>query len=107
MALLAVTLDCFVGGFTKVTLCMSAERTGSNNDEYEMRMLRKAPGVADKILPGTPRFVLTPEEDVKTYCWIDPLISVTADHTYILQVRRIEGEGTFNEMTLIAEHFKK
>jgi hypothetical protein len=107
MTILAATIDCIAGGFSKVTLSFSAYRTGSNNDEYEMRIVRKRAGTADAILPGTPRFNLTTNEDIRSYSWIDPNIPSDGDYTYTLQVRRLAGLGQFNEMTLIAEHFKK
>ena len=108
MALLACTLDCIAGGFSKVTLSFSAVRTGSNNDRYEMRIARKQlSNNAVVILPGTPRFTLRSEESVYTFCWLDPGIPADGDYQYTLQIRRIEGLGDFNEMNLIAEHFKK
>ena len=107
MATLAVELDCITGGFTRVTLCMSVERTGSDNDRYKMRMVRRITGSADVILPGTPEFVMGASEDVKSWTWIDPNIPADGAYTYALQVYRISGLGVFNEMVLTAEHFKK
>lgn len=114
MPKLAVTLNCRKDGFTKLTLSFAAQRTGSNNDRYEMRIVRRDASLAEAdavaaqvILPGTPRFVLTSQEDVRSYSWVDPIIENDGTYTYLLQVRRIEGAGEFYEMNLIAEHYKK
>jgi hypothetical protein len=107
MAVVSCTLNCVAGGFSKITVCFSATRVGSNNDHFKMRIIRRKAGTADYVVPGTPEFVLTGAVDIRSYSFIDPNVPADGAYSYTLQAMRLEGSGTFYEMNIIGEHFKK
>ena len=106
MTILACSLDCLAGGFSKVTVCWECSRTGSNTDNFQFRIKRT--GNSQTVyLPGEPNFIMTADKDIRSYTWIDPSIPADGDYIYTLQVRRNDGGGTFYGLSIVAEHFKR
>lgn len=106
MALVSCNVQCTAGGFTRVTFNCSAQRTGGDNDKFSVRVVRRGNG-GDAVLPGAPNFVLTGAEDIRSWTWIDANIPVSGAYLYVLQIMRLSGVGTFYEIVMTAEHFKK
>lgn len=107
MAVAKVSLPCFAGGRTVITLNLCGQRSGSNADRAQFRIVRRISGQADVALMGTPDFVLTAQRDVRSWTFIDNSVPTTATYEYVLQINRQDGGGTFYEMVLLAQHFKR
>lgn len=107
MARCFVALPCYAGGRTVLTWNMCAQRTGSNNDRSQWRIVRRRSGYADYYLPGTPDVTLTNNRDIRSWTWVDDNIPADGPYEYALQIMRLEGIGTVYEMILNAQHFKR
>lgn len=108
MAILACTLKCLAGGFSKITVNIEGEQTGSNKDDYMMRIKRVKVGSTSPVyLPGEVRFVMTGHRDIRSFTFIDPNVPSDGDYTYTLQVKRMDGGGQFYLTMMVAEHFKR
>jgi hypothetical protein len=103
----AVSIPCSAGGRTIITWNVCAVRSGGDNDRSAWRIVRRRQGFADHILPGTPELTMTPSNDLRSWTWIDDSIPSDGTYTYVLQVRRIAGSGTVNEMLLNAYHIRR
>lgn len=103
----AITLPCFAGGRSVLTWNMGSFRTGGDNDRSEWRIARRQNGSPDHYLIGTPQITMTAREDTRSWTWIDDDIPTDGHYTYVLQVRRLVGQGTVTEMVLLGQHFKR
>lgn len=103
----SVTLPCFAGGRSVITWNMCSVRSGGDNDRSSWRIVRRRAGYADAVLIGTPSITMTPREDTRSWTWVDDNIPADGSWTYVLQVQRLVGLGTINEMVLLGQHFKR
>lgn len=103
----AVSLPCSAGGRTIITWNICSVRTGGDNDRSDWRIVRRRQGFPDVVLPGTPEITMTPRNDVRSWTWVDDSVPADGTYTYVLQVRRLAGTGTINEMILHAYHIRR
>jgi len=107
MAAYGVRIACYQNGVTLVQLSMVVERSGSNNDNCEMRIVRRRSGQADKILPGVAVFSMLVDATARNWQWVDNNVPTSGEWDYVLQVKKLDGNGTFKQMLLTAIHSKR
>jgi len=107
MAAFGVRIACYAHGVTFVTLCFAGKRSGSNNDNMEMRVIRRRSGYADTPLPGVAIFSLLADTTGRNWQWVDADVPASGAWDYVLQVNRLDGGGSFQQMLLTAIHSKR
>ena len=107
MAVFGVRIACYEHGITMITLNFNCQRSGSNNDNCEMRIVRRAAGFGDYILPGTPDFTMFSDKTAAAWTFVDPDVPATGAFDYIVQVKKKDGNGIFYDMYLSAIHSKR
>jgi len=107
MAAFGVRVYCYTHGVTLVNLCFNAERSGSNNDNCQMRCIRRRSGYADQILVGVAEFSLPGDPTACNWTWVDPDVPASGEWDYALQVRKLDGGGSFKQMLMTAIHSKR
>jgi hypothetical protein len=107
MAAFGVRIACYTHGVTFVTLNFAGKRSGSNNDNMEMRVVRRRSGYGDTILPGTAIFSLLADTTGRAWQWVDADVPANGEWDYVLQVRRLDGGGSLQQMLLTAIHSKR
>jgi len=107
MAAFGVRVACYVHGVTFVTVNFVGKRSGSNNDNFEMRVVRRIAGFADVPLPGKAIFSLLADPTGRTWQWVDGDTPLSGAIDYVLQVNRLDGGGSFNQMLMTAIHSKR
>jgi hypothetical protein len=107
MAQLAVNIICSAGGTTQIRVDFEVRRSGSSNDNAAIRIVRRITGQADVVLPSNPQFVLPSDRDTRGWTFLDVNVPTDDVYTYILQIKRIDGAGTFYAMAMTAIHFRK
>jgi hypothetical protein len=107
MAAFGVRIACYAQGMTLVQLSMVVQRSGSNNDNCEMRIVRRRAGYADQILAGTAVFSMLSDATARNWQWVDPNVPASGAWDYVLQVKKLDGQGTFKQMLLSAIHSKR
>jgi hypothetical protein len=107
MATLAVNISCTAGGTTQVRADFEVRRSGSSNDQAQIRIVRRIDGQADVVLPSAPQFVLPSDRDTRGWTFLDVNLPADGVYTYVLQINRINGAGTFYAMALTAVHYRK
>lgn len=107
MTVLACAVTVQQGGTTAVTLSWEMQRSGSTNDRASFRIVRRADGVADVVLPSAPQFSLGGDRDVRSWTWIDVNVPTSGVYSYVLQIMKLGGGGTFYAMSLIGVHYRR
>lgn len=107
MAAFGVRIYCYENGVTTINLNFVSQRSGSNNDNCQFRIVRRRSGFADKILAGEPFFVLLADKTAWNWQWIDEYVPAVGDWDYVLQVKKLDGAGLFSQMTMNAVHNKR
>ena len=107
MAAFGVRIACYQHGVTFVTLNFAGKRSGSNNDNLQMRIVRRGGGYPEQELPGTAIFSLLADLTGRTWQWVDADVPASAAFDYVLQVKRMDGGGSFQQMLLTAIHSKR
>jgi len=107
MAAFGVRVACYEHGVTLVQLCMNVQRSGSNNDNCQMRVVRRRSGYLDQVLPGTAEFSMLADPTARNWTWVDKDVPASGGWDYVLQVRKLDGNGTFKQMLLTAIHSKR
>jgi len=107
MAVFGVRIATFQHGVSLITLNFVGKRSGSNNDNLQMRCVRRLTGVADVILPGTATFSLLADATGRSWQWVDRDVPVSGGVDYVLQIKKLDGAGSFSQMLLTAIHTKR
>jgi len=107
VTVLATYADCQAGGMTIVHLNWESQQSGSSSDQAAFRVVRRADGEADVALPGEPRFYMGGNRDVRGWTFIDANVPNTKRYSYVVQIMRLNGGGTFYGMNLIASHYRR
>jgi hypothetical protein len=107
MAAFGVRINCYATGITLIHLSMVVERSGSNNDNCKMRVVRRRAGYGDVVLTGEATFSMLSDATARTWQWVDPNVPVSGEWDYVLQVKKLDGNGTFEQMLLTAIHSKR
>ena len=107
MTAISVVLPVLAGGRSILTLNLCARREGTQNDRMSWRIVRRMSGQADAVLVGTPEMTFQPDNDTKSWTWVDDTIPVSGAATYALQVYRMQGGGYVNEIVLLGQHYKR
>lgn len=107
MAAFGIRIACYTHGVTLVTLSMNVEQSGSNNDNCQMRCVRRRSGYADLILTGVAEICLRTDPSAYSWTWVDPDVPASGAWDYVLQVKKLDGNGTFKQMLLSGVHSKR
>lgn len=107
MAKVSVALPCSQGGRSILTLNFTAIRSGGDNDRAALRLVRRRTGYSDVVIPGSPEFVFTNNQDARSWTWVDNDIPATDGYLYVVQVKRINGGGSFQTITLTGLHITR
>jgi hypothetical protein len=107
MTVLACTVPCKQGGTSVITLNWEGRRSGSNPDQAAFRIIRRVSGQADVVLPTAPNFVLGSDRDVRSWTFYDVNVPINGFATYVCQVMKINGGGTFFAMQIGGVHFRR
>jgi len=107
MAAFGVRIATFIHGVSFITLNFVGKRSGSNNDNFEMRCVRRISGSPDVVLPGTAVFSLLADATGRSWQWVDKDVPISGGVDYVLQIKKLDGGGTFSQMLLTAIHTKR
>jgi hypothetical protein len=109
MVALATNIACSAGGTTQVRVDFEVQRSGSSNDQAQVRVVRRinADGSGDVVLPSAPRFVLSSDRDIRGWTFLDVNLPADGVFSYVLQICRLNGGGTFYAMSMTAVHFRR
>lgn len=107
MATVQINLPVKAGGRSILTLNVCAKREGSSNDRMAFRIVRRMVGEPEVTLVGEPEFTLVPENDVRSWTFIDDNIDADGTATYVVQIKRLAGGGYVKEMVLLGQHLKR
>jgi hypothetical protein len=107
MATVAVNISCTAGGTSQVRVDFEVQRSGSSNDQAQIRVIRRMEGQSDVVLPSAPKFILSSDRDIRGWTFLDVNLPTDGVYSYVLQICRLNGGGTFYSMAMTAVHFRK
>lgn len=107
MAVIAIDIPVSAGGTTQVRVDCEVQRSGSSNDRVSLRVVRRVSGQGDVVLPSSPQFVLPADRDVRGWTFLDTNTPSDGVYTYVLQLMKIAGGGTFYAMNFTGVHYRR
>lgn len=102
-----VALPAIASGRVEIIVAMNAKRSGGNDDQVRIRVLRRRSGYADAVVEDEPYINLSDRYKMFTWPFMDNNIPADGTWSYQLQVYRLNDVGIVAEVKMSAKVLRK